>query len=124
MEQNFNERRSTTRHETNWPVFLRSDDGKKQIGDVADISLAGIKITLAEAENIGSSAKSYDLYLYRTQSPMDLVNITGRVVWSTQIGYSLVIGLELQNLDKETRVILKDYIDNKCELTVQLDLEV
>ncbi|MBN1646959.1 MAG: PilZ domain-containing protein [Spirochaetales bacterium] len=124
MEQNINERRKELRHEADWPVFLRSDDGKKQIGDVADISLSGIKIMLSDTDKISSAARSYDLYLYRTRFPMDLVNIAGRVVWSAQAGHNLTIGLELKNLDADTRKILKEYIDNKEELTIQMDLEV
>ncbi len=124
MEQNINERRKEPRHEADWPVFLRSDNGKKQIGDVADISLSGIKIMLSDTDKISSAARSYDLYLYRTRSPMDLVNIAGRVVWSAMAGANLTIGLELKNLDADTRKVLKEYIDNKEELTIQMDLEV
>jgi hypothetical protein len=124
MEQNINERRKEPRHEADWPVYLRTENGKMKIGDVSDISLSGIKINLSKTDKIDSGAKSYDLYLYRTQAPMALVNIGGRVIWSAQSGYLLTIGLELQNLDNDTKNVLKEYINNKEELTIQMDLEV
>ena len=124
MDASFNDRRSEPRHESEWPVYLRSGKNKEQIGDVADISLSGLKIILYDAVEFGAEPESYDLYLCRVQNPMDLMNITGRIVWSVRSGKSLILGLELGNLDETSREMLQQYMLHQEDLAVQIDVEV
>ena len=118
------ERRNEPRREADWPVFLRSSDGKKKIGGVADISLSGIKVVLNDSVEIGDAEGTYDLYLCSIQSPMDLMNITGHAVWHSQSDRSLTIGLELEHLDEKIRSMLKEYIEHQDDLALQMDLEL
>ena len=123
MDKKMNERRNESRYVTQWPVFLRSNGESKQIGDVADISLSGIKIILSDHVVIAKESGSFDLFLFNTHSPSNLLNITGHTVWHTESDHSLAIGLKLEDFDSSTRTILSDFIMNQEELNVQMDLE-
>ena len=124
MERSNNERRSEIRHASEWPVYLRSGEGKTRIGEVADISLSGIRVILNDSVEIGSVEGAYDLYICSVQSPMDLMNISGRAVWSEEKDHSLIIGLELANLSGNLRNMLAEYIEHQDSLALQMDLEM
>ncbi len=124
MEEHRHERRNEPRHEAEWPVFLRSGKNTTQIGDVADISLSGIRVVLNDSIEIDNAAGTYDLYLCSAESPNDLMNISGRAVWHTETDHSLAIGLELEHFDRRTRDMLKDYIEHQDALILQMDIEV
>ena len=124
MKNKHDERRKEPRYKTDWPVFLRTDNETKQIGDVADISLSGIKLTLTEPVDDGKEAGTYDLYLYRKERPQELINITGRAVWSKTGENSIIMGLELENLDPEIKEQLKECIKSGEGLNVQMDLNM
>ena len=124
MELDKNERRGDPRHETDWPVYLRTNNGKTRIGEVADISLSGIRVVLNESVEIKNIEGTYDLYLCSLQSPMDLMNISGHAVWSSENDHLISIGLELKNSSEQVRKMLAGYIEHQDTLALQMDLEI
>ncbi|MBN1647837.1 MAG: PilZ domain-containing protein [Spirochaetales bacterium] len=124
MNNSGTERRKESRYETDWPVFLRSADDKRKIGGVSDISLSGIRVMLDDDFSEEKQVAYFDLYLCRTDFPGDLLNISGRVVWSSRSGNTLQMGLELENADDGFRKMLGEYIKEKDYLSLQMDLVI
>ena len=116
------ERRKHERTHIEWPVFLRSDHKRKQIGDVDDISLSGLKITFSEDIKPKETIGTFDLYLCRIDHPEDLLNISGKAVWSNGGMTSLIIGLEIDAMSDSEKSILNDFISHQDELSLEMDL--
>ncbi len=123
MDQCFDNKRKYPRHEVEWSVFMIQRDKKIKIGHIADISISGIKIILEESVFTKNEPERYDLTLFMTDSPEVRMHIAGRIVWSVKSGDSLIIGLELAYLDKDSRKKLERHIENQEELSVQIDLD-
>jgi len=123
MDESFDNKRKHPRHEVDWSVFMIQSNKKIKIGHIADISFSGIKIILEESVFIKNEPERYDLTLLRTDSPEDRMHLAGRIVWSVKSEDSLIIGLELAFLDKDSRMKLEKYIEKKEGLSVQIKLE-
>jgi len=123
MAESFDNKRKHPRHEVDWSVFMVRKKKKIKIGHIADISISGIKIVLEEAVFTKNEPEKYDLTLFRINSPEVRMHIAGRIVWSVRSGDSLIIGLELAYLDRDTRKMLEKNIENQEEFSVQINLE-
>ncbi|MBN2508668.1 MAG: PilZ domain-containing protein [Spirochaetales bacterium] len=124
MEAYTDDRRSWPRHDADWPVYLRKGGAKKQIGEVAGISLSGVRVVLNDTVEIGSDGAVYDLYLCSQKTPMDLLNISGHAVWSESREHTITIGLSLDGFDETVRNMLSEYIARQEDLVLQMDLEM
>ena len=100
-----------------WPIYVVRDHQRKQVGRILNISLTGICIEL-EGSDVDSTDYSTTITLKNESVwPPELV-VHGTRRWKSAEEGTIVIGLELDDIESDTREALIHYLSRNDALSV------
>lgn len=114
-------RREHPRHELDWPIYLCSEAQKRRVGELVNISLNGVKMSIEETF-IPRSDGQFELFLCHPYMSAEMLEIRGVTVWMHDGDDDRSWGLKLVDLDEHGKKALSEFIDNPDDLAVELEI--
>ncbi len=114
-------RRQYPRHDLDWPILLRQDSGTRRIGELINISLSGLLMTLNEPVP-PEAAGNFELFVCRPRHSAEMLEIHGQTVWMEAGTEDFTWALELVDLQPGDRQTLADFIAEPEQLAIELEL--
>lgn len=118
-----NEKRAYPRIETAWPLVRESREGQKRIGHVANISLSGALLKFEEGYELEPGVHSVTLRLKNEVLGLPELALRGLREWEQSEKGALDLGIEVRELDHDTKVSFVRYLSRSDGLHVTAVIE-
>lgn len=119
MKEKRKEKRVYPRIDSDWPLFLSSEEGKKGIGFIKNISLSGAQLAFFENYILDSKRHRFTIILKNKQLNPSELTIAGLKEWTQVEKKEIMLGLVLEEIEKEKRAILIRFLSRSEKLHVK-----
>ena len=113
------ERRVYPRIETDWPLFVITDDGQKQVGHVNNISMSGALLIFSEIYDLDPEKHTFTLKLKNQQLDPSEIALKGLKNWTRVKKNEIILSLSLEKVDREKRTQFTKLLSRSDKLHVE-----
>ncbi len=113
------ERRIYPRIETDWPLFVITDGGQKQVGHVNNISMSGALLIFSKIYDLDPEKHTFTLNLKNLQLDPSEIAIKGLKNWTRVKKNEIILSLSLEKVDREKRTQFTKLLSRSDKLHVE-----
>lgn len=113
------DKRLFPRIESDWPLFLVTDGGKKQIGYVKNISLSGAVLFFFKEHDLYPDKNNFLLKLRNPQMSPEELTLEGLREWTSMEGDEATLALSLEEVKGEKRKNFVRFLSRSDKLHVE-----
>ncbi len=113
------ERRIYPRIETDWPLFVLTDDGQKQVGHVNNISMSGALLIFSEIYDLDPEKHTFTLKLKNQQLDPSEIALKGLKNWTRVKKNEIILSLSLEKVDRDKRTQFTKLLSRSDKLHVE-----
>jgi len=113
------ERRVYPRIETDWPLFVITDDGQKQVGHVNNISMSGALLIFSKIYDLDPEKHTFTLNLKNPHLDPSEIAIKGLKKWTRVKKNEVILSLSLEKVNREKRTRFAQLLSRSDKLHVE-----
>ena len=113
------ERRVYPRIETDWPLFVLTDDGQKQVGNVNNISMSGALLIFSEIYDLDPEKHTFTLKLKNQQLDPSEIALKGLKNWTRVKKNEIILSLSLEKVNRDKRTQFTKLLSRSDKLHVE-----
>jgi len=113
------ERRIYPRIETDWPLFVITDDGQKQVGHVNNISMSGALLIFSKIFDLDPENHTFTLNFKNLQLDPSEIAIKGLKNWTRVKKNEIILSLSLEKVNREKRTQFTQLLSRSDKLHVE-----
>ncbi len=113
------ERRVYPRIETDWPLFVITDDVQKQVGHVNNISMSGALLIFSKIYDLDPEKHSFTLKLKNQHLDPSEIALKGLKKWIRVKNNEIILSLSLEKVHKEKRTQFTHFLSRSDKLHVE-----
>ncbi len=113
------ERRIYPRIETDWPLFVLTDDGQKQVGHVNNISMSGALLIFSEIYDLDPEKHTFTLKLKNQQLDLSEIALKGLKNWTRVKKNEIILSLSLEKVNRDKRTQFTKLLSRSDKLHVE-----
>ncbi len=113
------ERRIYPRIETDWPLFVLTDDGQKQVGHVNNISMSGALLIFSEIYDLDPEKHTFTLKLKNQQLDPSEIALKGLKNWTRVKKNEIILSLSLEKVNRDKRTQFTKLLSRSDKLHVE-----
>ncbi len=113
------ERRVFPRIETDWPLFVITDDGQKQVGHVNNISMSGALLIFSKIYDLDPEKHTFTLKLKNQHLDPSELALKGLKKWTRVKKNEIILSLSFEKVHRENKTQFTHFLSRSDKLHVE-----